>query len=292
MTVLVVGDVMTDVVVRLRAPVAVGTDTPSEIVQSYGGSGANQAAWLGRLGVPVDFYGRVGAADAGRQRAALAGAGVAAHLAVDPQLPTGCIVVLVADDDRSMLTDRGANTRLSRADLPATLTDVEHLHVSGYALFAPGPREAVAALLAEARDRSIPFSVDPASESFLTAVGPANFLAWTAGATLCFPNLPEARLLAGDRAADPRTVATRLCRHYPLVAVTLGPAGTVVATIDDEPVHVRAPGVRVVDPTGAGDAFCAGFLAARLRGEPPAACGEAGAATAGLAVARLGARPD
>lgn len=64
MTVVVVGDVMNDVVVRARGPVEVASDTDSEIRSSPGGSGANQAAWLATLGVAVIFYGRVGGADA------------------------------------------------------------------------------------------------------------------------------------------------------------------------------------------------------------------------------------
>ena len=132
--ILVVGDVIDDIVVRPLEPVAPATDTRSAIVPRPGGSGANTAAWLGALRAPVRFAGRVGAADVGRHADALAAHGVDARLAADDEAPTGSIVVLA--HDRTMFTARGANATLSAADLPDDLLDgVNHIHVSGYALF-------------------------------------------------------------------------------------------------------------------------------------------------------------
>jgi sugar/nucleoside kinase (ribokinase family) len=290
MTIVVIGDVMDDVLVRVRAPVAFGSDTDSEIRCAPGGSGANQAAWIGSLGVPVRFYGRVGAPDVARHEHALCSAGVEPHLAGDPDLPTGSIVVLVAaDGERTMFTDRGANHRLTAEDLPMSLEGVAHLHVSGYSFFDERPAAHVAALVQAAADRSIPSSVDPSSESYIARIGKAAFFARTHGVSLAFPNAAEARLLTGRD--EPAEAAVALTEHYETVALKLGATGAVVAVRGAEPVKVPSPEVRVVDTTGAGDAFCAGFLAAQLAGGLPEACARLGVATAAGALGHLGGRP-
>jgi sugar/nucleoside kinase (ribokinase family) len=290
MTVVVVGDVMDDVLVRAVGPVAVASDTDSEIRHLPGGSGANQAAWLASLGVPVRFYGRVGAADVERHSGALSTFGVEPRLAGDLHEPTGTIVVLVAvDGERSMFTDRGANRRLGRDDLPPSLEGVFHLHVSGYALFSPEPRTAVADLVDEAAALAIPVSVDPSSESYLRAIGPDRFLQLTKLATIVFPNAAEARLLTG--CTDEASAAAELARHYGTAVVKLGSRGAVVASRDSPPVHVSAEPARVRDTTGAGDAFCAGFLAAHFAGDAPEAATTAAARAASRALLQMGGRP-
>jgi sugar/nucleoside kinase (ribokinase family) len=271
--ILVVGDVVDDVVVRPLAPFAAGTDTPAAIEPHPGGQGANTAAWLGALGAPVRFAGRVGAGDAERHAAALAAHGVDARLAADPGAPTGRLVVIAGD--RSMFTDRGANARLSAGDLGDDLLDgVTHLHVSGYALVESGPREAVLGLV---RRAGVPWSVDPGSAAFVAGTP---FLRWTAGAAICFPNQDEAEALGeGLATAYERVVLKRGAEGLRVLR-----AGAVIADLP-------AVGVRAIDPTGAGDALAAGFLAARLRGEGDEACARAAASAAARAVARAGARP-
>jgi sugar/nucleoside kinase (ribokinase family) len=290
--VLVVGDVINDIVVRVRAGIAAGSDTPAEILVSPGGSGANQAAWLGVLGAPVRFAGRVGAADAERHRAALTACGVDARLAEDAEVPTGTVVVLVGPDGgRSMLTDRGANLRLAVADLPPALLDgVTMLHLSGYALFAAETRAAVRALRDRAEAAGIPMAVDPASASFLREVGAASFLAWTTGAHIVLPNLDEGHALTGHDEAD--EIVEVLLGHFPIVALTIGADGALVAARDGTRVRRVAAGGPVLDTTGAGDAFCAGFLAGWVTGAGLPECTDRGVRAAAAAVGRLGARPQ
>ena len=280
--VVIVGDVINDLIVRPKTPVQVGTDTPSEITRSPGGSGANQAAWLACLQTPVRFAGRVGAADASYHRDALERLGVATHLVEDASLPTGTIVVLVAaDGERSMFTDRGASLNLQAADLPVELLEgAALLHVSGYQLFAHSTRTAVAPLWAAARTAGMQISVDPASVGNLREVGRDAFFEWTSGAELVFPNIDEARFLA--KASDREEVVAALLGRYPVVALKLGAAGALVATAAGRRVSVSPEPAEVRDSTGAGDAFCAGFLSRWVLGAGLEEC----AATAVDAAAR------
>src|SRR5436190_11480497 len=108
-TVLVIGDVMTDIIVRPEGPVAVGADMRAAIRMLPGGAGANQACWLAFEAASVRFAARVGDADHARQKALLACYDVDARLSADAALPTGTLVTLLSPDgERSFLTDRAA----------------------------------------------------------------------------------------------------------------------------------------------------------------------------------------
>lgn len=301
--VLVIGDVVDDCVVHPLGPPTPDSDTPAEIVTSPGGSGANVACWLGWHGVPVRFAGRVGAHDVDRHRRVFAAHGVQAHLGGDQEQPTGQIVVLTGSDGRrSMYVSRGANLALGPTDLPAQLLDgVSWVHVSGYSLFADLSRQAVLDLLATASRRGIPWSVDPSSVAFLRTAGAGAFTTWTAGAAVCLPNLAEALALVGAEGAAGSTVdaareaAQQLCTHYTTVAVTCGAHGVVVAAAGTPALHRPAVTAPLVDSTGAGDAFTAGFLARWVQSSELVpdltSAAEAGLATAALALGRMGGRP-
>jgi sugar/nucleoside kinase (ribokinase family) len=253
------------------------SDTPAEMERHPGGSGANTAAWLGSLGAPVRFAGRVGLAALRRHAAALERYGVDARLSGDPRTQTGRIVVLT--HDRSMFTDRGANLALGSDDLGDELLDgITHIHVSGYALLQEPTRSAVLDLV---RRAGLPWSVDPGSSAF---VRDTPFLEWTAGATICFPNEDEV-LVLGD------AVDAAVADVYEVLVLKRGSRGARVRRRGAEPVDVPAEPAAPVDPTGAGDAFAAGFLAAVLRGEDDAGCARAGVKAAAEAISRPGARP-
>ena len=289
--VLVIGDVMRDVIVRPEGALCPGADRTAAIRILPGGSGANAAAWLARFGVPTKFGGRVGRGDVEGQSALLRSSGVVPHLAADPEAPTGTVVTILAPDgERSFFTDRGANARLCRADLPdALLEGVGLVHVSGYALFAPGPRAAVLDFLGEARRRGIGVSVDAASHSFLEEVGGATFLAWTDGAEILFANEAEAAVLAGT--ADRGGQLDRLSQRYGIVVIKRGASGAEAAW-GEKRWSVPAPEVAVADTSGAGDAFLAGFLSAHLAGASIDVCLHRGVEAGSRAAARFGGRPD
>lgn len=271
--ILVVGDLVDDIGVRPLGTVNPASDTVSEIRMTAGGSAANVAAWLGHLGADVRFVGRCGADGVERHTAALEAYGVDARISGDPDLPTATIVLTLDDEaDRTMYVDRAANTTLTAADVPDDVWDgVTWLHLTGYSFFDDGVRPVVQMLIQEAKRRDAGVSIDPSSLGFLEAAGRETVLDWLADADLVFPNEDEQGFLSldGDR-----------------VVLTRGAAG---ATFRGH--AVAASPTEVVDTTGAGDAFCAGFLADWTEESDAEAALLSGARAAAKCVTIRGARP-
>ncbi|MFJ5150137.1 carbohydrate kinase family protein [Streptomyces sp. NPDC088353] len=291
---LVVGDVVTDVVVRHRGPLSTGTDTSAAVRMLPGGAGANVACWAAHSGCrEVRLLGRVGSESAAWHERALVASGVRPHLVVDSGAPTGTVVCLVdssAAAERTFLTDSGASLRLEAGDWSDALLDgVARLHLSGYLLFSGTGRALVASAVAAARARGVPVSLDPASAGFLVTLGVDRFLALIEGVDVLLPSRDEACLLTG--LPDPADAAAELSRHVPLVVMKQGTAGARVAHAGAVRAHVPAVPATARDTTGAGDAFTGAFLAALLAGAAPGTAAARGCAAGALAVARVGGRP-
>lgn len=293
--VLVVGDVAVDVVARPVGEPSPDGDTQAAIRIRGGGSAANTAVWLARAGARPTLVGRVGADPAGTWvRADLEAAGVVARLVTDPTRPTAAVVAITDDGGRTMLSDRGAAAALAPGDLPRDLLErVDAVVLSGYVLLDGRSREAGLALLDRAREAGVPFAVDPSWATGLAAVA-AEFRAWVAGVRWLLPNADEARVLAGVEELE--VAAHRLADLAAEVAVTDGPrpawwcdGGTPVA-VPVAPVPRQGPGGGTGDAVGAGDAFTAGFLTARLRGVEGPSAVRAGLAMAARALQVTGGR--
>jgi ribokinase len=291
--VIVVGDLVTDVVVVHDGHIQVGSDTDATIAVSGGGQAANTAAWLAHTGHPVTLIAAVGDDPAGRERVAeLTAAGVRCAVRAHAGAGTGSVVVLTSPGERTMITDRGAAGLLHPADVAAAVhaaADAGHLHLSGYPLLHAGSRPGGLAALAAARERGLTTSVDAASAAPLRQVGAQAFLDWVRGADLLLCNADEADVLAGpgDSAGQARRL-TRVARH---VVVKRGAAGAVWCGPDHVVRSSAGMAVPMIDPTGAGDAFAAGLLAAWSSGALPEAALGAGAALGAAAVSQVGARP-
>ncbi|WP_131743039.1 carbohydrate kinase family protein [Actinomadura roseirufa] len=295
--VVVVGDLMSDTVARAAFPLAKGSDTPAAVTTHGGGSGANVASWLALEGVEVAFVGRRGSDIAGRNRdMELMGYGVDARLVMDQERPTGtCVVMVTHKGDRTMLSDPGANAALLPEDIERCkdlFTQGTHLHLSGYSLLNEGSRKAAKHTLDLARKAQMSISVDGGSSSPLKRMGAEPFLEWTQGARLLIVRATEAEILTGRE--NPDQAAKVLTAWYPQVVVKVGADGALWYTNGrPEPVRVAAePVEKVVDGTGAADAFVSGFLPPWLDGKQPADALTAGCRLAARAMQHLGARPS
>ncbi|MFC5502536.1 carbohydrate kinase family protein [Lysinimonas soli] len=284
------GDIVNDIVAVPRGPIRSDTDTPSTIRPRPGGSAANTAAWLGSLRAPVDFVGCVGLADADYHESLFREQGVTPHLAIAPGLPTSMIVIIVEGDRRTMLTERGANAALSVDDLSdEVLARAAVLHLTGYSLL-DGPRSVgLQQLIARAHAAGATVSLNPGSAGYIADFGPDAFAAGIEGTDILFANVHEARLLCSETA--PVRVAKALGERYGIAVITQGGDSVIVAERGQRAATVSVPNVRVVDPTGAGDAMAAGFLQHWLVSRDAIAAAEAGVAVAARAVMVMGGRP-
>lgn len=285
-----VGDLVDDISVRALDDVTAASDTNAEIRLRPGGSAGNVAAWLGHLGADVVFCGRVGADAVERHAGALAECGVEAHVTGDRDRTTATIVLQIdREGERTMFVDRGANSGLVAEDVPAeSWRDVIWLHLTGYSFFDAATRPVALEIVAEARRREVGVSVDPSSVAFLRAVGVEAFLGWIDGVDVVLPNLDEARVLVSP--TGPQIDLDALAARFPHVVVTLGSMGAAYLGVAGR-TQVTAPRVDVVDTTGAGDAFAAGFLSRWVDGAASEDALESGRTAAETCVAHLGARP-
>jgi sugar/nucleoside kinase (ribokinase family) len=276
----VVGDVMLDIIVQPTGAISPASDTPSHVRLARGGAGANLAVALVASGCEAVFLGAAGD-DVARQIFvdALESSGVTPRLErVDAE--TGTVVALVDDaGQRSMLTDRGANSMLSEAFVLDQLSgSFDHVHVSGYLVLDPATRNVATAALRDARARGRSTSIDVCSVAPLRAMSRAVFMESAARAQQFFANEDEALNLTGSE--DVELAIERLAEMFHEVVVTRGALGA-MGEVEGLRFHAEALATTVLDTTGAGDAAAGAYLGARLLGcDPQSALASAMAASA------------
>ena len=285
---------MVDVVARLFGPLAEGSDSPGVISYVGGGSAANTAAWLARVGESATFIGAIGDDAAGQsQIESLHRLGVDVRFRVDRTRPTGtCLVLVAPSGERTMVPDPGANLALLEHDVPTDeFRAGDHLHVSGYALLRDS-RDAALHAMAAAGPAGMTVSVGAASAAPLEQLGAAEFLRMVPDDALLFANEKEAAVLIGG-AGTSADLARLLAVGGRKSVVT---AGSGVATWSNgeatESLAAEPLDRPELDTTGAGDAFAAGFLAARAREAAPEVCLRDGHALAAAACRTTGGRPE
>jgi sugar/nucleoside kinase (ribokinase family) len=276
--VLVLGDVNPDILVIDPDPHPVFGQV-ERIVQAIrmtvGGSSAITACALARLGLRVLQAGVVGDDALGRAMLdALRERGVdTSACVVDAALPTGVTVILGHAADRAILTATGTIDRLRAEDVPAALLRaVRHVH-AGSTGIQPRLRAGLPVLFEEARASGASTSFDANWDPDERWEGIDRLLATV---DIYFPNAEEARRIGGDD--DPLAAARGIVRRAdaagrdpelpPLtVALKLGAEGGLVVR-GEAALRVPVPDTRVIDTTGAGDAFDAGFIAGTLGARP------------------------
>jgi sugar/nucleoside kinase (ribokinase family) len=280
--ILVIGDVIEDVIVIPESEIRPNTDTNAKIHKSMGGQAANVASWLAYLGVQTRFIGCVGLTDVRKLDAELSQHGIETALQSSAK-PTGSLVVLVQGEDRSMLTDRGANLDLNLSSIDPTGFSVVYL--SGYSLLGRDLYE-LESFATRVRSSGALLAIDPGSYGFIQDHGVDGFRDLMLLADMVFPNVEEEQLLG-------------LSGKARLTVVTSGSNGASAIWRSGESLDLEGEVIELTDPTGAGDAFCAGFLA-RLVAEPDySTLGqdavrkalETGVKTGSKAVQLVGARP-
>ena len=256
----VIGDLVEDVVVWLPTALSYGTDTPSKIVRTRGGSASNVAVFAAAAGkvstastseIRSRLVAQVGNDLLGDQLvAALEASGVEPCVVRSGR--TGSIVVIVSPDgERTMLTDRAAATQLDHA--PKNWHDgVSVLHVPAYSLFSEPLSGAARECIAVAHEQNITVSIDASSASLIKTFGVARFrdLVAELNPKIFFCNTDEVEVL--NLAAQPLELE--------IVVIKAGAAPTTLIYKAEISTIAVAPVGEVIDSTGAGDAFTAGFL--------------------------------
>lgn len=292
-TLVVIGDVAWDVVMRPAADLVWASDVYGRVDLLAGGSAANVAVWARRLGANARLVGAVGDDPFGRlMREHLQREGLDRDLIGAPGRETTRIGVLIRPDgEHAFVTDHSDPLRLHPGDLPVSLLDGAGLvFLNGYAVFMAGSPEFAGDLLHEARRRGVRVAFDPSSSSLIRRHGGRRLLEGVGRLDLLLANEEEAAALLGlaGQAAGEDPLAP-LLEFAETVVVKRGARGAAALTSAGW-TRAAAHEVRVVDTTGAGDAFDAAFLVAHLAGTPMgealARANELGARVAG----RLGAQ--
>jgi ribokinase len=260
------GDLLLDVVVRLDGPIAEDTDTYGRTKVGAGGQAANVAAWVVALGGSARFIGKRARDAAGRlvgEELASRGVELAGP---EAELGTGTVVsVATPDGKRTMLSDRGVSIDFEPAELDTTWLDgCDWLHVPVYSLARSPLRETALRAMGAAPQVSLDLSATVALEQ--AGIELVREVIAEHRSAVVFGNEDEVALL------EPEAVTVVLKR---------GARGVLVRSGGEMREH-RARQVEVVDTTGAGDAFAAGFL---LGGA------ELGVEAAARCVGQLGAMP-
>jgi sugar/nucleoside kinase (ribokinase family) len=262
-------------------------------VEMSGGSAANTVCGVASLGGRAAYIGKVSDDDLG---GAFGHDLLAVGVSFAPGgpadgVPTGrCIIAVTDDAERTMNTYLGASSLLTPADVDTDLVAAARvLYMEGYLYDRPEAKEAFRHAARASHDAgrlvsltlSDSFCVDRHRDDFRALV--------TDEVDLLFGNADELIALYETDSFDEAVAAVRAdCR---LAAITLGARGSIVVTHDDV-VEVPAVGVpHVVDTTGAGDLFAAGFLFAHTRGDDLASCAHIGAIAAAEVISHVGPRP-
>ncbi len=275
-----------------RAKELYGAMGPAQEVS--GGSAANTIAGIAMLGGKTAYVGKVRDDQLGQifsHDISAIGADFNTFGAASDELETGrCMVLVSPDGERSMSTYLGISEGLGPDDIDtAMMGDTDWLYLEGYrfdgAQSVAAFDKAIAACKTGGGKVSItlsdPFCVERHRDAFRALI--ANHT------SLLFAN--EHELMSLYQTGELDEALTKCARDVEIGAITVGAKGAYVVT-KNETIHVPTAASKVVDATGAGDLFAAGFLAGLTQGKDLAACASMGCVAAGEIISHIGARPE
>jgi sugar/nucleoside kinase (ribokinase family) len=262
-------------------------------VEMSGGSAANTMCGVASFGGKAAYLGKVSGDDLGAVFGHdLKAVGVQFRPgAPDGDVPTGrCIIVVTPDAERTMNTYLGASSRLGVADLDEpTIASGKVLYMEGYLYDRDEAKAAFrhAAAIAHEAGRMVSLTL---SDSFCVDRHRDDFLALVDDEVdLLFGN--EAELISLYQTETFEEAVDELREQCEFAAVTVGARGSIIVTADELIEVPAVPVRRVIDTTGAGDLYAAGFLHGLTSGRPLHECGRFGSIAAGEVISHVGPRP-
>lgn len=253
----IIGDINVDVITLLSGPLQKNTDTTSTNAITLGGSTCNVAVWLTHLGVDVDLVSAIGDDVLGSWVITqLQAFGVSdQNIRTISNNRTGTCVILVDETGaRSMMPDFGANLVQSVDEHLKTLINESDIVVmSAYTYFRPESQKFALDVLECVENSNARLVIDAASSSPIEKTGADKVRKYLSRADLVLANEDELAALEQD-------APTNWTAEFKNLIVKRGPRGALWLNHGTEVASVKAEAVKVIDTTGAGDAFCAGLL--------------------------------
>lgn len=275
-------------------------DAMGPATEKSGGSAANTLAGLAQLDIQCAFVGQVADDQFGKVFAHdIRAAGIDFDTAPRPtngsdtEPPTGrCLIFVTPDGERTMNTLLGASQFLPASALDEELiASAAILYLEGYLWDPEEPRNAMRRAMGVARDagRKVAFT---ASESFVIERHGDDFRAMIEEGLIdiLFVNESELASLTGEDDFD--AGFDMIAPKVPVLVATRSAKGAVASAYGERAIVAAAPVAKVVDTTGAGDQFAAGFLAGFARGERLEVCLKRGAIAAAEVISHYGPRPE
>lgn len=292
MNVICAGEMLVDIIARPVGPVAFQDDTcqVEDIRITSGGDANNNAINFAKLGHQVTYLGRIGCDDMGDYVVTLAkraGVDMTHVVRSEGTAQTRSLILVGADGRRTFLQYPGTSGEFCLEDCDLSVLDGADLLQIGGAFHLPRFDGAgCAGLLQAAREKGVVTSMDVTSDRTGR---------WKGILDPCYPyldyflpSIEQASMIAGTD--DPREIADFfLSRGVGNVAVKLGSRGAYFKNAETAFFAKPYTGLRIVETTGAGDAFCAGFLTGVGEKLPPQACVTLGTACSAFAIQAVGA---
>jgi len=268
-------------------------ETMSQTVSMSGGSAANTIVGVASFGGRAQYVGKVRddqLGDVFSHDLRTTGVDYETPAAASGPATGRCLIVVTPDAQRTMSTFLGASAHLGPSDIdPGAVTRGRILYLEGYLFDPPAAQEAfrAAASLAHSAGRKVsltlsdPFCVDRHRAAFIDLL--------EHHVDILFAN--ESEVCALYQAKDFDSALQQVRHHCEIAALTRSARGSVIVAGNEVHVIDAHPVDKVVDTTGAGDLYAAGFLVGLSRGRGLGACGRLGALAAAEVISHVGARP-